>query len=190
MPWAFNRGSPMIRDARPLPAVRLFLSPAVLVAALLAPAPAASAQGTSGTMPQPITSLELVRYEDYLQLAPEQRQAAEGFHDEYKQRFQALRDGEIARFLDAMRAMRQAGLPGRAAFDSFMDKMEQAQGRIRSLDDAFFSQLETLLDDARRPAIEHLRLSRARERYRSDTAVGIPPGVVPQADLSEIITGV
>src|SRR5436190_5358349 len=78
------------------------------IASILIFAGSARGQGTSGTLPDPISARELTRYEDRLQLSPQQRQAAETFHEQYKREFRALREGEIADFLKEMRSLNSA----------------------------------------------------------------------------------
>ncbi len=165
--------------------IRSVLGALTIAAALLAPARGAAAQGTSGTMPHPITSVDVSEYADRLKLTPEQRRAAESAHDDYKARFRALREGEIEQFLRAMRGMQEGGaMPRREVVDSFLDKMQRLQDRIRALDDSFFSQLEAQLDDAQRPGVEHLRLARARQRCRGEMSMGMVQG--PMVDISRI----
>ncbi len=165
--------------------IRPILGALTLAAALLTPARVAAAQGTSETMPHPITSVDVSEYADRLKLSPEQRRAAESAHDDYKLRFRALREGEIEQFLGAMRGMQEGGMmPRREVVDAFMDKMQRLQDRIRGLDDSFFSELEGLLDDSQRPGVEHLRLARARQRCRAEMSMGMVQG--PTLDISRI----
>src|SRR5258705_11124074 len=82
--------------------IPLFIAVALLSA--FAATPRASAQGTFGTLPNPITSRELLDYAARLKLSDQQKKAAETFHDQYKQEFRTLRDGETAEFLKDMRS--------------------------------------------------------------------------------------
>ena len=81
----------------------------------------AVAQGTTGTLPDPISSRELIRYAERLILTDHQRQAMESVHDRYKTRFRDFRDGKVAEFLDEMRAMQGMGvMPKKEVAEAFL----------------------------------------------------------------------
>ena len=66
-----------------------------LVIVVLVLAGPAAAQGTSGTLPGPISTPELERYADRLGLGPQQRAAVVSYHDDYKRQFALLRSGRL-----------------------------------------------------------------------------------------------
>src|SRR5688572_3305899 len=98
------------RSARP--SDRTFVMQAVAAAALLwalLGGSRAAAQGTFGMLPDPIGTVELMKYADRLNLSAQQRSAFQSMHDQYKQEFRTLRDGEIADFLKQTRAVSGSG---------------------------------------------------------------------------------
>jgi len=74
-------------------------------AAALLPAKSAMAQGTMGTVPDPISSRDLDSYADRLQLSRQQRQAVDAMHDQYRDEFEQLRQRDIEKFLSDTRGM-------------------------------------------------------------------------------------
>src|SRR5688500_14558642 len=118
-----------------------------VITALLGFARGAIAQGTSGILPNPITTHELKGYADRLKLSDQQRQAAEAIHDQYKQEFRALRQGEIATFLKEMRSLQGNVMPKRDVMETFMKKMDLLNGRVATLDSRMFDQMQTILTD-------------------------------------------
>ncbi len=152
---------------------------------LLPAAPRAAAQGTSELLPDPVTSLDLIRYAERLSLSPDQRLAAETAHDEYKRQFKAFREGEIDEFLKSMQALQSGGMmPRREVVEAFLEKLDRLQSRIRLLDDSLFSALDAPLTDEQRLTLARLRLARERHRYRSNQFMSMGR---PVTDLSEII---
>ena len=101
------------------------LLPLALAAAVLLPAATVTAQGTSGTLPGPINSRQLMQYADMLGLSDSQRLVMESVHDDYRTRFRTLRDGEIASFLRDQQSM-QGGIPQRAAVEKILEEQKQA----------------------------------------------------------------
>ena len=91
--------------------LRIVLLVAVTLATSLAGS--ARAQGTAGTLPDPISTRQLGAYADWLGLSRSQRAAVETIHDDYKRDFQTLRQGEIAEFLKSMHSMQSGGMPER-----------------------------------------------------------------------------
>ena len=63
----------------------------LIVVTTLLPYSNASAQGTQGTLPKPITSRELESYAKRLVLTDQQMQALEPIHEEYREDFRQLR---------------------------------------------------------------------------------------------------
>ena len=157
----------------------------LLCVVVLAGARPAAAQGTMGMLPDPLSSRDLSEYAGRLALSDLQREALEAAHDEYKRQFAALREGEIAAFLEEMRTMQgTGGMPDLEVVESFLSKWERLQGRIKALDEAFFTRLEPLLEDPQKVTLPRLRLLRERQRYHADQLMSIT-GRRP-VDLSEI----
>jgi hypothetical protein len=138
---------------------------AALAAVFAAPA---SAQGTSGTLPDPVSGGDLNKYLDrYLDLTPAQWEHAEKAHETYKEEFKRLRETEIEGFLEEMRKI-QGRMPKKDELRAFLEKMDRMQDRIRGLDSRLFSEIETALDDTQRVVMPRVRKARERETYRGD----------------------
>ncbi|MCH7798856.1 MAG: hypothetical protein IID28_10495 [Planctomycetes bacterium] len=153
--------------------------------ALLVLARSAAAQGTTGTLADPMSTAQLMQYADRLQLDAGQRLAIESIHDEYKSEFRRLRDNEIDDFLKSMHSMQSVGMmPDRARVEAFFKKMQRLQGRIKTLDDRLFDQLLPILNEEQLPMLSRVRLARQRQRYTSQQMMPMT-GRRP-VDLSEV----
>jgi Spy/CpxP family protein refolding chaperone len=136
----------------------------VLGVAVFAVHAPAAAQGTGGALPGPINSRLLEEYGDRLELSREQRAAWRAIHDEYKQDFRLLREGDIAVFLNEQRSM-QGGIPERGAVEKLLGKLEQIQQTIKAVDDRFFDRLRPYLTAEQQKQLPRLRMARARARF-------------------------
>lgn len=141
-------------------------------------------QGTSGTLPDPISTHELKGYADRLKLSEPQRQAAHAIHDQYKQEFRALRQGEIANFLKDMRAVSGSNLPKRETLEAFLKKMDLLTGKIAAMDNRMFDQMQAVMTEDQLAQMPRVRMARQRARYTSNQMMMIS-GRIP-VDLSEI----
>lgn len=145
------------------PIVRLAV---IATVALMLPARGAVAQGTSGMLPDPITSADFTGYADMLQLSPQQRATVASMHSAYKLEFRGLREGEIRDFMESMRSLQGNGmLPSREAFDDFMSRLESIRGRISQLDRRLFDTMVVVLTEDQLAALPRVRKTRERERY-------------------------
>lgn len=144
------------------------------------------AQGTMGTLPDPITSRELDSYADRLGLSSEQRRAVERFYQQYHENFRRLRDNEIADFLNAMQDMQRAGMqmPSRAEVEKFGRLWDRARDRIRAVDEQFFNVIQVALTDKQLPMVDRIRMARERTRYNSAMNMGMTGRVT---DLSVML---
>ncbi len=143
-------------------------------------------QGTSGTLPDPISTSELQRYAIRLQLSPQQLQAAESLHDQYKREFRMLRDGEISTFLKDMRKLQGNGMmPSRDTMEEFLDRMDKLFKKIELLDNRLFDQLQSILTDEQLAIMPRVRKARQRNRYGEPQMMAFA-GARP-ADISELI---
>lgn len=165
------------------------VAPVLLVVGLLVSltfTPVAAAQGTQGSLPDPISTRELMRYADRLDLSAEQRHALESLHDEYKRDFRTLREGEIATFLDEMRSMQSiGGMPKRETMEAFFKRMEQLEAKIKRRDNRLFDRLQTLLTEEQSAMLPRVRLARERQRYRSQQMMAMMTMGRPMVDLSK-----
>ncbi len=160
-----------------------------MVAALAMPAWLSStthAQGTSGQLPDPISAVELSKLmRDFVRPTNEQATAIEALHDSYKERFRALREGDIEKFLMKMQQLQGGSVPGKAQVDEFVRGYERVFKQIEDLDDSFFAAVATLLGDERAQATARAKDARARRRLQSGMANGMVPGT-PVADASAL----
>lgn len=183
-----NRFSPLLHQLlHPRHAILLLL--AVIVAGA-ATAPA-SAQGTSGMLPDPISSSELTSYADRLGLSGDQRRAIGQFYEQYHERFRTLRDGEIDDFLESMRGLSGFSMPERNVIEEFIRDLKRVQSRIRALDESFFADIQVLLTDRQRRELPRIQMARERQRHAMGMMMMMPGGsndlstVLMEMDLSQ-----
>jgi hypothetical protein len=168
---------------RPFRTLLLVLAAVALQASLCA---SAHAQGTMGTVPDPISASELDGYARRLGLSTQQRAALEQFHEQYRIAFSALREGEIERFLDdnpfsggggggGGRARRGGGGPGvgtmlgnidRQAVEDAIKQLDAINSKIKALDNTLFDQIQTLVTEEQLMLMPGVRQARERQRYR------------------------
>ncbi|MEE2896266.1 MAG: hypothetical protein VX726_11070 [Planctomycetota bacterium] len=140
----------------------------VALAAFLAWEAPASAQGTAGTVPEPIGLRDLVdRLSRYTALDAEDRVSLERAHDTYLGSFERLRGDEIESFLSLMDEL-SGGTSGRmpdlASVDRMLESWEDVRDRVGVLDDVLFDSIVAGLGDGKRDAVGRLRRVRDRER--------------------------
>jgi hypothetical protein len=143
-----------------------------------------NAQGTSGTLPGPMSSRMLNRCADRLDLSKQQRLALLTLHEDYKRDFSILRRGDIAVFLDAQ-TKAQGGIPEREKVDALLDDLRRIHAKIKALDDALFDRLGPLLTDAQLEALPRIRQVRERDRYRPQMTMMLMGQRLP--DLSDLV---
>lgn len=135
-------------------------------------------------VPDPMSYSELSRLlRAYDTLTPEQMAAVESAHDSYRERFRALREGDIQRFLDSMQKMR-GGMPSKQQADDMIKGMERVNKQIAEVDDSLFEAVVTLAGEDHRTALMRARDARARNRVTSGALASA--FAAPVADLSEI----
>ena len=157
---------------------------AVVLLAFLVLSRAAAGQGTTGALSDPMSTHQLMQFADRLGLDADQRLAIESIHDEYKTAFRKLRKNEIDDFLKEMRASQNTGMmPKRDVIEAMLKKMQRLEARIKSLDDRLFDQLLPTLREEQLPWLDRVRLTRARQRYKSQQMMAMAGG--PAVDLSE-----
>ncbi|MHC4217458.1 MAG: hypothetical protein ACYSU7_03290 [Planctomycetota bacterium] len=129
----------------------------------------ASGQGTSGTLPGPISSHDLAAWADRLELTDQQRQAIEPFHEEYREEFRRLRDGEIEQYLQEVGGMMGRGFRSldREAIKDSLKKLDRLMTRISLMDDRLFDNVQSALSDEQ--VVELPRIMQARKRQRYNT---------------------
>jgi hypothetical protein len=149
-----------------------------LLVGLFAVAMPAAAQGTSGQLPDPLSTVELKRLLT-LYVHPTDAEVAtiENLHDDYRSEFRAFRDSDIEKFLGEMQKLMGTGMPSKAAVQDFTRKYERINTRIAEIDDRFFDSIATLLGDTRQAAVKRARDARARTRI-SMGMLGQMPGAI------------
>jgi hypothetical protein len=160
----------------------------VVLATLLTRPAVVTAQGTTGALPDPITTRELMRYAERLDLSEPQRAAVTTIHDDYRRDFRILRDGEIAEFLGSMHGMQGGGMPERERVEKFLEDMERLLLRIESLDDRMFERMLPILSEAQAAELPRVRLDRARDRYEIQSEMTMMGRSI--VDLSDIFRSV
>jgi hypothetical protein len=145
----------------------------------------AAAQGADGAFADPISSRDLMRYAQRLELSEQQRTAMESIHDAYKRDFLTLRDGPIAEFLEETRAYHDS-MPQRETVETFIRRMRELQGRIELLDERLFDQLQPMLTDRQAALLPRLRMARERDRYFARDQLWA--GSRKPVDLSRLVT--
>ena len=116
--------------------IRMLLNRALIlsIAAICMLSVRAGGQGAADVLPSPISTGELVRYMQQLELSEQQQIAATAMHDEYKRSYQSLYENEIRDFLDLMRSMSGFNVPERDELEKMTRDLRKMESRIRSLD--------------------------------------------------------
>lgn len=162
---------------------------ALLAAAAVAAGRPVNAQGTSGTLPDPISSRDLVRYADQLDLTDQQRQAIEPFQEQYRNDFRILRETEIAEYLENVGGLWARGMRGLdpEAIKDSLDRMERVTAKIRLLDETLFSQIQSVLTDQQIEALPRAIQQRQRQRYQTGSSRMVSYGNrAARVDLSRL----
>jgi hypothetical protein len=144
-----------------------------VLAVLACSTQAARAQGTTGTVPDPITSRELEGYADRLGLSDQQFQAVLMAHDDYREEFRKLRENEIEKLLKEAQALRPGGMAmmmDRKAVEKGLKDLDSVMSRIQSLDNRLFDQMQSVLTEDQASKLPRVRQARERIRYQSGLA--------------------
>jgi hypothetical protein len=142
----------------------------IALAAAMAWTPArALAQGTSGTVPDPISSRELNEYAERLQLSDQQWAAIEGFFEQYQGEFKTLRETDIEAYLKSTGGLWMRGFRGlnRETIEGNMKELDRVLTRIKSLDNQLFGQIQTVLDEDQVAGLPQVMQARERQRYEA-----------------------
>ncbi|MEE8154763.1 MAG: hypothetical protein V3T53_07345 [Phycisphaerales bacterium] len=170
-------------------ALRSYVAALVMIVPLVAATSRLHAQGTSGMLPDPISSRDLEGYARRLQLDESQRFAIDPLHEQYRAAFRQLREDDIARLLKQTAEMTGGGfrMPQRQKVERLLKDMKRTLKKIKQLDSRLFDEMDVVLTDTQRAALPRVRMARARQRYRNGAMGG--GGFGSQAagvDLSEI----
>lgn len=164
-----------LRQFNQIHSLRTSIVALILVVAVMFLNSSASAQGTQGMLPKPITSREFDGYAKRLVLSDPQKQALEPIHEEYREKFRQLRENDIQDFLDETAKMMEGGtitLPQRESIEKMLRNIKRILGKIKNLDNRYFGQVELLLDESQLTIMPRVRLARERARYRQASMMG------------------
>ena len=147
-------------------------------------------------LPSPITTEELMGYADQLDLSNQQRLALLPLHDQYLDRYSALRDREMQKFEDDLLGLmsridlRNFAIPPRTELESLLRQYKDLLERVGQVDRGFFNSLPTILSEAQIIDIDRVRFTREVSMYQ-DMALGIAGEINPGAgvNLSNIVRG-
>ncbi|MFO0827255.1 MAG: hypothetical protein U0572_03810 [Phycisphaerales bacterium] len=159
---------------------------AVLVATVFFCSAPARAQGTSGQVPEPISTSDLqTLMRRYVRPTPAQWDAIESLHDDYRDAFRQLREGEIEKFLADMRALQSTGMPKREVVEDYLRKYDRLRHRIEELDGTLLDGVATIVGDEKKAGVARARDARARTReLTGGIAAGFGGGVLDLSDLA------
>jgi hypothetical protein len=158
-----------------------------MVAMLTATSPT-HAQGTSGQLPDPISTPDLKRLMSlYVQPSDAEMATIEALHDDYRAQFRLFRESDIEKFMTEMNALMGTGVPSKAQVQDFTRKYEQVNSRIAEIDGGFFDAIGTLLGEGKQSAIKRAKDARSRQRLAMGflgQLPGLMGGGIP--DVSEM----
>jgi len=148
------------------------------------------AQGTMGAVPDPISSRDVDRYAQRLDLSRHQRVAVDSMHDAYREEFAQLRERDIENFMNSTRGMGggMAMLMDRAATRKAFKDLDDILNKIKTVDNRFFDQMQAVLTEEQMAKVQQVRQLRERVRFRSGLSrltAFINPGVA--VDLGDIV---
>jgi hypothetical protein len=147
---------------------RLFAILAIVLAIYVRPDDAV-AQGTGGTIPEPMglrDASELIGRR--ISLTGADRREIEAAHDRYLESFARFRDSEVQDYLDTLQQVQASSngrMPSLALLDEFLDEWRDVVKRVASIDEAFFTDVASRMDAESQDALERARRVRARQRH-------------------------
>jgi hypothetical protein len=123
-----------------------------------------SAQGVRGSLPDPISTADVLRFGDQLELSQSQLQAVFAMHDQYKSDFRALRSGEIAQYKGRMIKRFQAERhTNPKEMISVRREIETLGEKIESLDRNLLDKMTTVLTPDQVSRMARIRMARQRD---------------------------
>ena len=126
-------------------------------------------QGTMGQVADPMNSKQLAKYlKRYVNPTFNQWIVIEDVHEDYLEKFAALRDGPITGFLqEAQELNSSGGMPDIEAFKKYFASQEKINGRIRRLDDQCFNSMVEVLREDQIAGLQRAQLARKRARLKT-----------------------
>lgn len=127
----------------------------------------ASAQGTGGAFPDPISVGELNRYAERIGLDAAQRIELDAMHEAYRDALRELRDGPIEEYL---KAQPSTGFLGQRAtrdeIEASIRERRRLLSRIERIESEFFDRVAGILRPEQMPTLEAVRDAARRDRSR------------------------
>ncbi|MCI0363077.1 MAG: hypothetical protein L0219_04300 [Phycisphaerales bacterium] len=127
-------------------------------------------QGTMGAVPDPISSRDLSNYGNRLNLSSQQRQALDVYHDQYREEFRQLREGDIEKLMESQRGMQTspfAVMNDRQRVVDALRDLETVMSKIKAVDNRFFDQVQSVLTEDQIAQMQGVRQARERARYQT-----------------------
>ena len=159
---------------------------------LLSVAPAASGQGTSRTLPDPISGRDLSAYARRLGLSASQRLAVDVDHEEYLADFRILRDTEITEYMEESGNLMRSFLysPDSKQARKSLVELDRLTGRIKSYDARLFDAMQAILTEDQLVRLARVRQMRERTRNRSGLVRFVEyANAGARVDLSRVMDG-
>lgn len=156
------------------PSFRLIATFPIVLFCALATAHDVRAQGTENIIADPITSAEFDVMVQRLRLDYTQRLRAEAAHEEYKVRYQGLREKEIDALITSMyrmQSMFQDTMPKKEDIEDFLRQRQAVVERIDAADRDLFRAAGEILGDETSGSLARARRQRERDTY---TAMDAP----------------
>jgi hypothetical protein len=156
----------------PRPAARAAILLLIAVLAAVTLASAARAQ-LLPLVPDPITTPELMRCADALELSDQQRLQLLSLHDDYKQRYQQFEDHDIRRLQDALLDIVMPftrglfSIPERERLEDLLEQFRRVHARSQTIDGTLFDAIAPMLSEDQMPALERARINRALATYQA-----------------------
>ncbi|MCE9618934.1 MAG: hypothetical protein K8R92_03385 [Planctomycetes bacterium] len=124
----------------------------------------ATAQDQFGQVPDPLTLGEFKQLvERYIHPDKDHATAIEKLHDAYRERCHALRDNEIAQFLNKKSEQWNNGMPRSKQTEEYTRAYERVLKMMSDADDALFVGVADLVGEGHREGVQRARNARIRE---------------------------
>ena len=122
-------------------------------------------------VPAPVTTPELSRYADALDLSSAQRLAVLEAHDAYLAEFRELEDDEVVQLIEDLlrqaRVFTQDGfqIPERSEFENLIELFDEILDKAKAIDRRLFDHVAGVLTDAQVATLPSVRLRRELDTY-------------------------
>ena len=128
----------------------------------------ATGQGTMNQVADPMTTKQFTQLMNrHVKPTFEQWELMEGAQDAYLESYQKLRDGPIAKFMNDATMLQSGFMPTRSQVEQYLRDAARVEKLVRSVDEAFFSSVQTLLREDQYAGLQRVVLKRERLRLSS-----------------------